>query len=75
MNQFIVHAAMDIVDETVWSTNNMFVPPTPVPRLCAPPSLTPLVPSVAPCARRYLKVVDRFNDWFISAYVSASSTA
>eukprot|EP01070_Trichotokara_eunicae_P002672 Trichotokara_eunicae@DN2820_c0_g1_i1.p1 len=42
LDQFIIHTAIDMVDEVLWTTSNMF-----------------------------LKSVDRFNDYCVSAYVTA----
>jgi len=42
LHQFVMHAALDVVEEAIWGTQSM-----------------------------YLKVVDRFNDLHVSAWVTA----
>lgn len=44
LNPFILHAALDVVEDVQWSTNGLF-----------------------------LKVVDNFYSYFISAFVTAGS--
>lgn len=46
LHKFIVHAALDMVDELQWS------------------------PTVG--TSPYLKVVDRYNEWFVSAFITST---
>eukprot|EP00993_Chasmostoma_nieuportense_P005591 NODE_6212_length_560_cov_12.517321_g6047_i0.p1 GENE.NODE_6212_length_560_cov_12.517321_g6047_i0~~NODE_6212_length_560_cov_12.517321_g6047_i0.p1 ORF type:complete len:152 (+),score=46.96 NODE_6212_length_560_cov_12.517321_g6047_i0:55-510(+) len=58
LKQFILHAALDPVEELMWGTTNL----TSFQSESAQTS--------AELSSSYLKTVDRFNDFFITAYVT-----
>ncbi|KAG5458500.1 MAG: Sedlin, N-terminal conserved region-domain-containing protein [Olpidium bornovanus] len=74
LNQFIVHAALDLVEEVLWTTTSMYARPVFRALLVSYVDKGPktLLPAFA-LRTRYLKVVDKFNDYYISAYVTASN--
>ena len=61
MNPFIVHAALDYVDELQWSNNAMYV-------------VQLLIPSPSANKHRYLKRVDHFASSHISTFLTPTST-
>lgn len=78
LNQLIIHAALDMVDDAVW-TNNAMCARSPCARnragLCATPG-NPHGRGLPRPARdcSYLKAVDKFNELLISAYVTPGRT-
>ena len=68
LNQFIIHSALDMVDEMMWTQPNMSAP-RPGPRTRTAPAPLPL--TAAGGGRRFLKTVDKFNESLISAFVTA----
>lgn len=72
LHQFILHAALDIVQDALWTTNAMCAPDVPVRNLS--PSFYPVESYtlfMVIVLLRFLKVVDKFNDLLVSVYVSA----
>lgn len=59
LNQFIAHAALDVVDEQTLQTNHMYLKVG----MTTPNALT---------SGPFFQAVDKFNEWFVSAFVTAS---
>ncbi|CAI5953849.1 unnamed protein product [Closterium sp. NIES-64] len=79
LHQFILHGAMDIVQDAVWATNNMHLKAVDKFTICSsqlyskprrfPPSPFRHIPlCVVPRTARHLKAVDKFNDLLVSVY-------
>lgn len=65
MNQFIVHAALDLVEETQWSTKDLYISPRPY--LYDQALLTTWV------VFRYLKKIDTFQNNHIHAFLTGGN--
>ncbi|KAI9781680.1 MAG: TRAPP subunit [Candelina submexicana] len=67
MNQFIVHSSLDIVEEVQWGNGQMYA-------LEFHPYMVDLIVLVGDCYYdRYLKVVDRFHNNYISCFLTGGN--
>lgn len=68
LNQFILHSSLDIVEEVQWAQGQMCVPSTHSNTHTAPPRAL-----LTRRERRYLKVVDKFFNNYVSCFVTGGN--
>lgn len=60
--QIVAHASLDVIEDAQWTSTSMLVPQHPSIEVTPWPLILVVV--------RYLKAVDRFHEWNVSAWVT-----